>query len=164
MPSIQEVRTRLFRVPLAQALYDAKHGEHTHFELITVQVRGDDGLEGVGYTYTGGRGGHAVRAVVEHDLAPWLHALVSALTRRHEAGRPTPWSVDDAPADYVAQMLRAIVGVEIRVTRLVGKWKMSQNRSAADCEGVAAALAAGDDEQRSVAAMVAAARATPTAR
>jgi len=76
------------------------------------------------------------------DSAPWLHQLVTRLTQQHEHQRAAPWAVSDAPDDYVQQMLRAIVGIEIRVTRLVGKWKLSQNRNAADREGVAAGLAA----------------------
>lgn len=71
----------------------------------------------------------------------WLHALVSRLTDTHERPRPAPWQVTDAPADYVESLLRAIVGIEIPLTRLVGKWKVSQNRPAADREGVAAGLA-----------------------
>ncbi len=70
--SIIDVRTRLFRVPLREAMSDAKHGVHTHFELVTVTIRLADGSEGTGYTYTGGKGGRAIRAVVEHDLAPFL--------------------------------------------------------------------------------------------
>ncbi len=85
---------------------------------------------------------HAHGTLHAVDDAPWLHALVTRLTQHHEAARAAPWAVDDAPADYVQQMLRAIVGIEIRVTRLVGKWKVSQNRSASDREGVAAGLAA----------------------
>jgi transcriptional regulator len=81
---------------------------------------------------------HGPLAAVED--APWLHALVSRLTAHHEAPRAQPWAVADAPADYVQQMLRAIVGIEIGVERLVGKWKVSQNRPAADREGVAGAL------------------------
>jgi transcriptional regulator len=77
--------------------------------------------------------------------APWLHALVSRLTAHHESGRAAPWAVTDAPEDYIAQMLRAIVGIEIPVARLLGKWKLSQNRSAADREGVARALAQAQD-------------------
>jgi transcriptional regulator len=72
--------------------------------------------------------------------AAWLHEFVSRLTLRHEAGRATPWAVSDAPADYVAQMLEAIVGIEIEVATLVGKWKLSQNRGLADRDAVAAAL------------------------
>lgn len=69
---IVSVETQLFNLPLAEVLSDAKHGDHTHFELITVTIRQRDGLEGTGYTYTGGRGGHAIKAMVEHDLAPFL--------------------------------------------------------------------------------------------
>jgi transcriptional regulator len=81
---------------------------------------------------------HGMLEVVED--APWLRALVSRLTAHHEAPRPTPWSVDDAPDDYVQQMLRAIVGIRIPIERLIGKWKVSQNRSAADRQGVADGL------------------------
>ena len=72
MTRIAALDARLFKVPLAEVLSDAKHGDHTHFELITATVRLDDGSEGTGYTYTGGRGGHAVRAMIAHDLAPFL--------------------------------------------------------------------------------------------
>lgn len=72
----------------------------------------------------------------------WLHALVSRLTDTHERAFSAPWQVADAPADYVEGLLRAIVGIEIPLTRLVGKWKVSQNRPAVDRDGVAAGLAA----------------------
>jgi transcriptional regulator len=72
--------------------------------------------------------------------APWLHALVRDLTQRHEASRAHPWQVSDAPDDYVQQMLRAIVGIEIPLTALIGKWKVTQNRSEADRLGVVAGL------------------------
>jgi transcriptional regulator len=70
------------------------------------------------------------------DDREWLRGFVTALTNRHESGRPDPWQVTDAPADYVESMLGAIVGLEIPITRLVGKWKMSQNRPAHDRAGV----------------------------
>lgn len=70
----------------------------------------------------------------------WLRGLVERLTQRYEAGRAEPWKVADAPADYIEKMLSAIVGIEIPITKLVGKWKVSQNRSAADREGVARGL------------------------
>lgn len=72
MAEIQAVDARVFRVPLAEVMRDAKHGDHTHFELITATVRLTNGEEGTGYTYTGGRGGQAVLAMIEHDLAPFL--------------------------------------------------------------------------------------------
>jgi transcriptional regulator len=71
----------------------------------------------------------------------WLHALVTRLTDTHEAARAEPWRVTDAPDDYIKSMLRAIVGFEIPLSSLTGKWKMSQNRSGADRDGVAAGLA-----------------------
>jgi len=78
------------------------------------------------------------------EQAPWLHALVERLTQHHEAAQRMPWQVSDAPADFVAQMLAAIVGIEIPVDSLLGKWKVSQNRSAADRQGVTAGLGGGD--------------------
>ncbi|MYE36130.1 MAG: mandelate racemase/muconate lactonizing enzyme family protein [Rhodobacteraceae bacterium] len=72
MSIITQFETNLFRVPLAEVLTDAKHGDHTHFELITVTLRLQDGSEGTGYTYTGGRGGLAIKALLEHDLKPFL--------------------------------------------------------------------------------------------
>lgn len=70
--SINSIRARLFEVPLPEVLSDAKHGDHTHFELVTATITLDDGSEGTGYTYTGGKGGHAIKAMIEHDLAPAL--------------------------------------------------------------------------------------------
>jgi transcriptional regulator len=74
-----------------------------------------------------------------HDRERLLD-LVSRLTDRQERPRPAPWKVTDAPVDYVDSMLKGIVGFELTLTRLEGKWKASQNRSAADREGVAAGL------------------------
>jgi len=101
------------------------------------------------YVMVQGRG--RLRAI---DDAAWLQAFVSRLTDHHERERARqaatqagPWAVTDAPADYIDGMLRAIVGLEIVLTSLVGKWKVSQNRPAADREGVASGLAdiAGSD-------------------
>jgi transcriptional regulator len=71
-----------------------------------------------------------------------LHGLVSDLTDRHEAGRPAPWHVSDAPAPYVDRMLSAIVGFEIEVERIEGKVKASQNRTEGERDGVRAGLEA----------------------
>jgi transcriptional regulator len=88
-----------------------------------------------------------------------LRAHLEILTRRHEEGRADPWSVSDAPEAYVERMLGAIVGVEIEIARLEGKWKMSQNRSAEDVDGVIAGLAGSADErERAVAEIVRARR------
>lgn len=84
------------------------------------------------------------------DDAAWVHQLVSRLTDRHEAtraaaeanvsGGSAAWKVSDAPDDYMAAMQRAIVGIEIDIESIKGKWKVSQNRNAADRTGVAAGL------------------------
>ncbi len=76
------------------------------------------------------------------DDPAWLLAFVTRLTERHEATRTVPWQVSDAPADYIDSMLRAIVGIELTLTSLSGKWKVSQNRSAADRAGVVYGLRA----------------------
>ena len=72
MKTIADIHTRLFEVPLAEVLSDAKHGDHTHFQLVTATVTLSDGRHGTGYTYTGGKGGHAIKAMIDHDLAPAL--------------------------------------------------------------------------------------------
>lgn len=69
---IEAIVLRHFEIPLDEVLVDAMHGEHTHFELITATIRDADGAEGTGYTYTGGRGGRAVLAMLAHDLKPFL--------------------------------------------------------------------------------------------
>jgi transcriptional regulator len=83
---------------------------------------------------------HVYGDLVIHDDPAWVEALVRRLTERHEGGRPQPWAVDDAPAPYIAGQLRAIVGVEVRITRIEGNFKLSQNRSEADVDGVIAGL------------------------
>lgn len=79
------------------------------------------------------------------DDADWLRGQVGALTDRHEAGLADPWSVGDAPDGFVAAQLRGIVGLELPLTRVTGKWKASQNRPAADRAGVIAGLEAAGD-------------------
>ncbi|WP_374754290.1 mandelate racemase/muconate lactonizing enzyme family protein [Dyadobacter tibetensis] len=69
---IQSVDVQLFRVPLPEILSDAKHGDHSHFELITTTITLADGSVGTGYTYTGGKGGHAIKAMVLYDIVPAL--------------------------------------------------------------------------------------------
>jgi transcriptional regulator len=101
------------------------------------------------------------RLRITEDSA-WLRALVERLTDTHEARRAQRWQVSDAPADYIEQMLRAIVGIEIEVTRLQGKWKVSQNRTASDRAGVAAGLGAQPGEAaRQMATLVGTPAASP---
>ena len=88
---------------------------------------------------------HVYGHLVVHDDLAWVDDVVRRLTRKHEAGEAQPWDVDDAPAEYVAGQLRAIVGVEIVITRVEAKAKLSQNRPSADVEGVIAGLHARGD-------------------
>ena len=69
---IKSIESSLYAVPLDEVLSDAKHGDHTHFELVIATVELENGLKGEGYTYTGGRGGRAIKAMIDHDLAPVL--------------------------------------------------------------------------------------------
>ena len=72
MSKIKNIKVQLFKVPLPEVLSDAKHGDHTHFELITTTITLEDGSKGTGYTYTGGKGGYSIKAMLEHDMAPVL--------------------------------------------------------------------------------------------
>jgi transcriptional regulator len=75
------------------------------------------------------------------DDPVWIRAQIEALTRRHEATRPAPWSVDDAPDEYVTKLARGIVGIEVTIDRVEGKAKLSQNKGDADRAGVVGGLA-----------------------
>jgi len=77
MSLIESFEAQLFRPPLPEPMGDAKHGVHTHFEIVTVTLRDSDGLEGVGYTYTGGYGGQAILAMLRHDLGPMLPGMTA---------------------------------------------------------------------------------------
>lgn len=83
---------------------------------------------------------HAHGSLRAIEDAEWLRGLVERLTNRHEAGRKEPWKITDAPHAYIEKLLGAIVGLEMTITRLVGKWKLGQNRSTADQAGMAAGL------------------------
>ena len=93
---------------------------------------------------------HVYGNLIVHDDVAWLSALVRRLTEKHESGKTPRWSVDDAPGSYISGQLRAIVGLEIAITRVEAKWKLSQNRSAADAEGVVTALQAGTPADQAV--------------
>jgi transcriptional regulator len=89
----------------------------------------------------------------------FLRAHLEALTNRHESDRVKPWAVSDAPEEFIAQLERAVVGFELPIARMEGKWKMSQNRSAADIDGVVRGLAGSDGaDDRAVGKIVQAVR------
>jgi transcriptional regulator len=84
--------------------------------------------------------------LVVHDDVEWLETNVRRLTDRHEADAGEPWSVDDAPRRYIDGQLRAIVGVEVLLNRVVGKWKLGQNRSDEDIGGAIEGLEAAGEQ------------------
>ncbi len=88
---------------------------------------------------------HAHGAMRIFEDAEWLRKFVGGLTDRFEASRAQPWAITDAPEEFIAAQLRAIVGIEIPIARLIGKWKTSQNRPAMDQKGVVAGLRESED-------------------
>jgi transcriptional regulator len=83
---------------------------------------------------------HLTGTITFHQDAEWLRGFVTRLTERHEGGRVYPWAVTDAPPEYIDGQLRAIVGVELTITAIEAKQKLSQNRSALDRAGVVTGL------------------------
>lgn len=96
--------------------------------------------------------GHLVQK--DGDSA-WLRAQLDALTQSQEGKRSAPWQVSDAPADYIAQTMKAIVGIEISIRSLTGKWKVSQNQPAVNREGVVRGLSEDAISTSSTTAMMA---------
>ena len=131
MTTIIGVKAARFQVPLEEVLTDAKHGDHTHFELVTATVTTSDGAEGTGYTYTGGKGGHAIRAMIEHDLTPFLIGKdASDITGLYDG---MGWHVHYVGRGGIASF--AISAVDIALWDLKGKlegaplWKMAGGAS-----------------------------------
>lgn len=99
---------------------------------------------------------HAYGQLRAIDDPAWVRGLLERLTARHETGMTEPWKLSDAPAEYIEKLLSAIVGIEIPITRLVGKWKVSQNQPEANRAGVETGLRTqGDENALAMAAAVA---------
>lgn len=94
---------------------------------------------------------HVYGDLVVHDDPQWVADLVTRLTNHHEQARAQPWAVTDAPAEFVERQLRAIVGIELVITRIEGKRKLSQNRPPADVAGVLSAFTAGTPDEQAIA-------------
>jgi len=127
MSAIASIDVRLFHIPLAEVLVDAKHGDHHIFELITATVHLEDGSSGTGYTYTGGKGGHAIAAMISHDLTPFL--LGQSATDVEGLYDAMQWHVHYVARGGIASF--AISAVDIALWDLRGKrsgqplWKMA---------------------------------------
>jgi transcriptional regulator len=93
-----------------------------------------------------------MRIIEDHD---WLMTHLNQITDHNEQPFDKPWQVSDAPRDFIENLARAVVGIEISITRLEGKWKVSQNRPEADRDGVAQNLARGDTNSQRMARLVA---------
>ncbi len=98
---------------------------------------------------------HAYGRLRVIDDATWLRAQLDALTAHNEAAMPEPWQLADAPPDYIDKMLAAVVGIEIDIARLQGKWKMSQNQPGKNQAGVVQALrSVGDVDGMAIASII----------
>jgi transcriptional regulator len=95
---------------------------------------------------------HGRLRLIEDDA--WLLAQITALTNRHEQPRQEPWHVDDAPETFIRAQMKGIIGIELEITRLDGKWKVSQNRPEADRTGVVSGLLAEEGGASAMAALV----------
>ena len=141
MSKIDKIDVRLFDVPLAEVLTDAMHGDHTHFELITVTIFTSDGGVGTGYTYTGGKGGRAIAAMINHDLVPFLAGRdATDITSLYEA---MLWHVHYVARGGIASF--AISAIDIALWDISCKnagqplWQMAggaANRCKAYCGGI----------------------------
>ncbi|MGB3408528.1 MAG: mandelate racemase/muconate lactonizing enzyme family protein [Jannaschia sp.] len=115
-PVITSLEARLYDVPLDEVLVDAKHGDHTHFQLITCTLGTADGLEGTGYTYTGGKGGTAILAMLRDDLAPMLLGQAAEAAVLYDAMQ---WHVHYVARGGIASF--AISAADIALWDLRGK-------------------------------------------
>jgi transcriptional regulator len=98
---------------------------------------------------------HAYGRLRFHDDPAWLRRHVATLTAAHEAARTEPWSVTDAPSDYIDGQIKGIVGFELTITRLLGKWKLNQNKTDAERDGLVRAIREqGDDDARGMAELI----------
>ncbi|MGK5031160.1 FMN-binding negative transcriptional regulator [Janthinobacterium sp. MDT1-19] len=113
-------------------------GPHAYITPAWYAEKQRSGKEVPTFNYTVVHAHGPLRAI---DDAAWLMDLLERLTARHEAGQAMPWTIADAPADYIGKLLKAIVGIEIPLTRLTGKWKLGQNRSLQDQASMAHGLA-----------------------
>ena len=125
------------RTPRGEALVIA-HGVDAYISPSWYATKAEHGRVVPTWDYTTA---HVYGQLRIHDDVEWVDGIVRRLTERQEAGRSKPWSVDDAPPQFHAGQLRAIVGIELLITRVEAKFKMSQNRPEADIAGVVAGLA-----------------------
>jgi transcriptional regulator len=113
------------------------HGPHAYVSPSWYPTKRESGKVVPTWNYAVVHAQGPLRVIEDRD---WLRSLVSTLTARYEAGRPDAWQVSDAPSAFIDQMLEMIVGIELPIARMAGKWKTSQNRPERDRAGVVVAL------------------------
>lgn len=113
------------------------HGDESYISPSGYATKAEHGKVVPTWNYTAVHAYGELRVI---DDPRWIFAQISALTAANEAALPQPWAVTDAPADYIEKMLGAVVGIEITITRLLGKWKVSQNQPAVNQASLIAAL------------------------
>jgi transcriptional regulator len=136
------------RAPVGEALVIA-HGEDAYIHPGWYPSKAEHGRVVPTWNYTTA---HVYGELVIHDSVEWVNALVRRLTARQENGRARPWSVDEAPPEFHAGQLRAIVGLELVINRVEAKFKLSQNQRDANIDGVIAGLT--DEGREDVAELV----------
>lgn len=124
------------RRPIGEALVIA-HGEDAYIHPGWYPTKAEHGRVVPTWNYTTA---HVYGELVVHDDVDWVDTLVRRLTSRQEEGRERPWSVDEAPAEFHAGQLRAIVGIELVISRVEVKFKMSQNQRDDNIDGVVEGL------------------------
>jgi transcriptional regulator len=129
------------RTPVGQAMVIV-HGPDSYVSPSWYAAKSEHGRVVPTWNYVTA---HVYGRLVVHDDQRWVDGLVRRLTDHHESGRSHPWSVDDAPSTYYAGQLRAIVGLELVIDRVEATFKLSQNRSADDIDGVVAGLSGDGD-------------------
>ncbi len=127
MTKIKSINSQIFRIPLKEVLVDAKHGDHHFFELVTATILLENGAQGTGYTYTGGKGGFAIKAMIDHDLKPFL--IGKSAEKVEELYHQMQWHVHYVARGGIASF--AISAIDIALWDLRGKqmglplWKMA---------------------------------------
>lgn len=128
------------------------HGPNTYISPSWYPAKQEHGKAVPTWNYTAVHAYGTLRII---DNPAWLRSQLEMLTAQHEAAFDTPWRIDDAPPEFIDRMLGAIVGIEIAITKLSGKWKVSQNQPAANREGVIQGLQGnGSDHAIDMAALV----------
>ena len=125
--------------PSGTAVLALFHGPQAYVSPSWYASKAESGKVVPTWNYTAAHARGRLRVI---DDAAWLRAHLEAITTSQESRFDHPWQVSDAPADFTAQLMHGLVGIEIEVTSLEGKWKIGQNRSAADRAGVVAGLRA----------------------